>query len=115
MVTSVTSLGRSGLYDWVIQRATAVIIAAYVILLLGFFMVTPDLSYDQWRSFMGSLGMKVFNLMTLFSIISHAWIGVWTISTDYIKPTAVRFLFQGLCGLASFAYVIWAIDILWGL
>ena len=29
MVTSVTSMGRSGLYDWLMQRVTAVILLAY--------------------------------------------------------------------------------------
>ena len=36
MVTSVTSLGRNGLYDWLIQRVSAVVIAVYVIGMLGF-------------------------------------------------------------------------------
>lgn len=114
MVTSVTSLGRSGLYDWLIQRATAVVVALYVIVMLGYLVTTPDLSYLQWREFMGSLCMKVFNLITLFSIIAHAWVGLWTISTDYIKPMVLRFLFQAACGLTAFAYIVWAIDILWG-
>ena len=30
MVTSVTSLGRNGLYDWLIQRVSAVIIGVYL-------------------------------------------------------------------------------------
>ncbi|RLA58972.1 MAG: succinate dehydrogenase, hydrophobic membrane anchor protein, partial [Gammaproteobacteria bacterium] len=29
MVTAVTNLGRSGLYDWLMQRVTAVILLAY--------------------------------------------------------------------------------------
>ena len=29
MVTAVTSMGRSGLYDWMMQRVTAVILLAY--------------------------------------------------------------------------------------
>ena len=36
MVASITNLGRSGLYDWVIQRLTAVILAVYTLFLLGF-------------------------------------------------------------------------------
>jgi len=113
MVTSVTSLGRNGLYDWVAQRLTAVIIACYVIVLLGYLMMTPDLTFAQWQGSMGSLCMKVFNLLALFSIIIHAWVGLWTISTDYIKPLGIRLIFQAACGVTAFAYVVWAIDILW--
>ena len=35
MVTSATSLGKSGLSDWIIQRVTAVVIAVYVVVVLG--------------------------------------------------------------------------------
>ena len=31
MVNSVTNLGRSGVYDWVIQRLSAVIMAVYTL------------------------------------------------------------------------------------
>ncbi len=114
MVTSVTSLGRSGLYDWLIQRGSAVVVALYVVVILGFLVTTPDLTYMQWREFMGGLCMKIFNLITLISIIAHAWVGLWTISTDYIKPVVIRLVFQVACGVAAFAYFVWAIDILWG-
>ena len=33
MVNSVTNFGRSGLYDWVIQRLSAVILAIYTLFL----------------------------------------------------------------------------------
>jgi succinate dehydrogenase / fumarate reductase membrane anchor subunit len=113
MVTSVTSLGRNGLYDWVIQRASAVVVALYVFVMLGYLIFTPDLTYLQWREFMGSLGMKVFNLITIVSILAHAWVGLWTVSTDYIKPMPIRFVFQAVCGIAAFAYFVWAVDIFW--
>ena len=47
MVKSVTSLGHSGLHDWMIQRATAVILAAYVIYLAVFLFATPNLQLDR--------------------------------------------------------------------
>ena len=45
MVTQVMSLTRSGLADFVIQRATAVILAAYTFCLLGFFLGTTPVTY----------------------------------------------------------------------
>ena len=49
MVASVTNLGRSGLYDWVIQRLSAVILALYTLFLLGFVIASPDMQYSQWQ------------------------------------------------------------------
>ncbi|NQY85123.1 MAG: succinate dehydrogenase, hydrophobic membrane anchor protein, partial [Alcanivorax sp.] len=59
MVTSVTSLGRNGLYDWLIQRVSAVVIAVYVIGMLGFLIAQPDLDYGTWSAFMGSVPMQI--------------------------------------------------------
>ena len=43
MVASVTNLGRSGLYDWVIQRLSAVVLALYTLFLVGFLAGSSDL------------------------------------------------------------------------
>lgn len=115
MVTNITSLGRSGLYDWVIQRVSAVVIALYVIIMLGYLMTTSDLTYDQWVGFMGSPGMKILNVVALLGIIAHAWVGLWTISTDYIKPFVIRCAFQVGTGLLALVYLVWAVNIFWGI
>ncbi len=43
MVNSVTNYGRNGVHDWIIQRASAVILALYTLFLLGFVIATPDM------------------------------------------------------------------------
>lgn len=114
MVASVTSLGRNGLYDWLIQRFTAVVLAAYTLFLLGYLVLNPDLTYTQWSGLFDCTPMRIFSLLALFSIGAHAWVGLWTISTDYMKGTGVRVIFQAVCGVVMFAYVVWGIQILWG-
>lgn len=121
MVTAITSFGRSGLYDWLIQRISAVIMAAYVIFLTGFILLTPDLTYQQWSDLYSQLWMRVFSLATLISIAAHAWIGLWAVLTDYItnrmmggKATVLRLLCQVLLGAVTLFYVVWGVEILWG-
>lgn len=114
MVASVTSLGRNGLYDWLIQRFTAVVLALYTVFVLGYLVLNPDLTYTQWNELFECTAMRIFSLLALFSIGAHAWVGLWTISTDYMKATGVRVIFQALCGVAMFAYIVWGIQILWG-
>ena len=114
MVNSVTNLGRSGLYDWVVQRLTAVILALYTLFLLGFVIASPDLQFSQWQGLFAQTWMKVFSLAALISICAHAWVGMWTISTDYLtKSAALRFAFQLVCAGFLFVYLVWGIDILW--
>ncbi|MFZ5601921.1 MAG: succinate dehydrogenase, hydrophobic membrane anchor protein [Pseudomonadota bacterium] len=122
MVTSVTSLGKSGLYDWVIQRASAVVLGVYFLCLMGFLISTPDLTYTQWHAFMSSTYMRVFSLLALLSMAAHAWVGLWTVSTDYITTrqlgaiaTPLRIAVQAGFVLVTIVYVIWGAQILWGI
>lgn len=121
MVTSVTSFGRSGLYDWLIQRVSAVILAAYTIFLAVYLLLHPGLTYEQWHLLFGSLCIRIFSLAALLSFISHAWIGLWSVLTDYItvrlmgsKATALRIFAQVVLGGVSLTYLVWGIEILWG-
>ncbi len=114
MVSSVTNFGRSGLYDWVVQRLSAVILAVYTLFLLGFVIATPDMTFAQWHGLFDQTWMKVFSVAAIISICAHAWVGMWTIATDYITgSTGLRFIFQLVCVAFLFTYLVWGIDILW--
>lgn len=114
MVTNVTSLGRSGLYDWLLQRISAVVIAVYFLTIMGFLLGHSELDYVTWKNFMSSLPMRILSLLMLVALVAHAWVGLWTIATDYLKPLILRLTFQLICLVTNLAYFIWAIDILWG-
>lgn len=113
MVASATSLGRSGLHDWMIQRVTAVVLAAYVIYLSGFVFSSEVMAFSTWQGLFAQTWFKVFSLLALASLCFHAWIGMWIVSTDYIKPTGIRMVFQVLVILSCFAFLIWGAQILW--
>ena len=115
MVTSVTNLGRSGPYDWLIQRVSAVVLALYTLWLLGVVFFTSNMDYAAWSALFSHTGVRIFSLLALIALGAHAWIGLWTVSTDYLKHGAIRFVFQAGCGLIMFVYVVWGIQILWSL
>jgi succinate dehydrogenase / fumarate reductase membrane anchor subunit len=122
MVTAVTSFGRSGLYDWLIQRVSAVVLSAYTIFLVVYLVMNPDLTQAQWSELFSQLWMRVFSLITLVSIIAHAWIGLWSVLTDYItarqmgsKALIIRVIVQMILGVVAATYAVWGVEILWGL
>ena len=122
MVTNVTNFSRSGLYDWMAQRVSAVVLAAFFLFLLGFLVANPGLTYADWHGLFAKNWMRIFSLLAVVALSVHAWVGMWTISTDYLTPmalgkkaTAVRLLFQAVCGIAMFAYFVWGVQILWGI
>lgn len=122
MVTNVTSFGRSGLSDWLVQRVTAIVMAAYTVFLVCYLALNPDMDYGQWKSLHQCLPMKLFSLAAILSIAAHAWIGLWAVLTDYVtvrmmgaKATPLRILLQLGMITVTLAYVVWAVDILWGI
>ncbi len=114
MVKSVTSLTRNGLRDWLIQRVSAVIVAAYIIAMVIYFVVHPNLQHHEWLLLFQNDWMRVFSLIFLISLLAHAWVGVWTIATDYIDSIRLRFLFLIVVLLVLFASLIWGVMIFWG-
>ncbi len=120
MVTNATNLSRSGLSDWLIQRFSAVILAAYALCILGSLVMNPDMNYEQWRALFSGTGMRLFSLIALASLCAHAWIGMWTIGTDYLTErflgngaTLVRLIYQAACVLLIAVYLLWGIEIFW--
>ena len=120
MVTNVAIFGRSGLFDWVVQRISAVVILLYVLCHAAIILSTPEMDFVRWRALFADTGMRIFSLVTLAALCAHAWIGIWTIATDYLiarmlgpKATFIRFLFLLICLGITAVYFIWGIMILW--
>ena len=115
MVTNVTSLGRSGLYDWLLQRATALILGVYCIYLMFFMCTHVPLSYAAWVSFYASVPVQLFTAMALLSYVVHAWIGLWTVTTDYLNCSILRIGVQLLIITSLVLCLFWGISIVWGI
>ncbi|WP_435929554.1 succinate dehydrogenase membrane anchor subunit [Dryocola sp. BD613] len=114
MVSNASALGRNGVHDFLLVRATAIVLTLYIIYMIGFFAVTGDVTYEVWRGFFASAFTKVFTLLALFSILIHAWIGMWQVLTDYVKPVAIRLGLQLLIVVALLVYVIYGFVVVWG-
>jgi len=122
MVTNVTSLTRSGLSDFIVQRVSAVVMAVYTFCVVGFFLANPGMTHAKLVAYFGSTAMVLFSTLMVLSTAAHAWIGMWTIGTDYIRPhyfgshaTAFRLGYQAGCLMFLFVYVVWALQLFWSL
>ena len=89
-----TSLTENGLHTWILQRITAVILGIYLIYICIYIMLGVGLDYAAWHFLNTNLAIKIMNTITLCSLVYHAWVGVWTVTTDYIKKTWLKLLIQ---------------------
>ncbi len=121
MVRSVTSFGRSGLSDWLVQRISGVVIAAYFFFIVVWLVAHKGLDFDTWHAFHQQVCMKIFNTVTLLSVVAHAWIGIWAVLTDYVtvrllgpKATVLRLVFEIAAIGLLVVYTLWGLAIVWG-
>ena len=103
-----------GLRDWLMQRITAVVIALYLLLLLGLLLFKPGMNLDAWQALFSRTWFKLVTFTTLISVFLHAWVGMRDIIMDYIRPTGIRLTLEVLVAASLVLYTGWSIQILWG-
>lgn len=114
MVTSVTSLTGNGLKDWLIQRITAVYFAIYTLVIMSYIICHTTLQFESWQMFFEPLWFKIATVLALFALLLHAWIGIWTVTTDYLKCTSLRLAVQIVIALTLGCELFWCLTIVWG-
>jgi succinate dehydrogenase / fumarate reductase membrane anchor subunit len=113
MLDNATSLSRSGLRDWLIQRVTAVVMAVYCVVLIAYVLSVDHLSYQFWHDLYHHTSIRVLSFLVVLSIVLHAWIGFWTVTTDYVKLFFLRLFLQMAVFLGLIALLAWGVVILW--
>ena len=122
MVVGLLSARNRGLLDFVMQRVSALVLGLYTLCLLGFLVSHSELSQVEWVGFMRSMPMMIFSTVSLVSLCVHAWIGMWTIGTDYIRSfsfgkrsTFLRQVYQAFVVALLLAYLGLGSSIIWSL
>ncbi len=117
---SAMGLTGSGSRDWILQRISAIILALYTLVMLAWLLCNSGFDYVQWQQFMGSTAMGVFSLLAVVALAIHAWVGMWTVFTDYVttqqmgdSATGLRIVLQGAAIVSIIAFTLWGIQIFW--
>ena len=112
MVNRIVTGAHYGLTDWLAQRVTAVVMAAYTV--IAFLMVATGgtLGHAGLKALFAPQWFRILTLLFVASLLWHAWVGVRDILMDYIQPTGVRLSLQVLVILTLAIYGFWALAIL---
>lgn len=102
-----------GLKDWLAQRLTACVMAAYTIILLVSFLTGANFTYEGWAGMFAQQWFKIATFVTLLSLFYHAWVGMRDIWMDYVKPVAIRLTLQAATILWLIGCAGWAAQIIW--
>lgn len=108
------AIKRNGIQDFVSLRATGVILTAYALCIMGFFVTADQVTYHIWKEVFSGMGMKIFTMLALCCVSIHARIGMWQVATDYIKNAKARAVLAFFVSVLSFVYVAAGLFVLWG-
>jgi succinate dehydrogenase / fumarate reductase membrane anchor subunit len=113
MVKSVSGLTGSGIKDFLVQRFTAYVLLIYVLIFIVYSYTYGPLDYTAWKAMWSWTPIKVGTLLSCLCLIGHAWVGMWTVFTDYIHCAWLRGSLMLAMVLSFVAYFLWTVQILW--
>ena len=74
------------------QRFSAVFILAYTIWVITFFIFNQPFEFSAWEQFTNQQIFLIFTSLVALITLLHAFIGLWTIGTDYFTQRTIGFL-----------------------
>ena len=103
-----------GLGDWLLQRLTAVVMAAYTVVALASVLWHRPSAHANWKAMFEGAPFRLFTMLFFAALLYHAWVGMRDILMDYVHATGLRLAMQATVGLVLSFYLIWSASILWG-
>lgn len=106
---------RGGTGIWLLQRASALLMAVLLPVILAYALLQGPNDYESWRALFAPLAAKVAALLFVAAMLVHAWIGLREILIDYVHPMSIRLPLYLVFAVLYLTCLIWAVDILWGM
>ena len=105
---------HSGTGNWLLQRATAIVLALSLPGLILVFLMALPLDFSSWQALFAPLWNRVLMLLTGTALALHAWVGMRDIFMDYVHPVGLRLALVLLVILTLAGSVVWLAAILFG-
>lgn len=101
-----------GLRPWLIQRASAVYMALFVIYIGLALATASEFSYPQWRDWLSHPVNLISVGLFIIALLFHVWIGMRDIILDYVHNTLVRMIAFSLVIIVLVSSGLWSAKIL---
>ena len=116
-----------GSFIWYTQRYTSLIILSYLIYIFSFIFNNQDINFFSWSDFFLSFQVRFLTSIVFLVIVLHAFIGLWTVGTDYLTKRTLgylnislsrgadilRYIYYFIFGLLGIVYLTAIFYIIW--
>ena len=101
--------------EWWLQRISAILIAAYVLLVFGLLLTKGTPNAMQWQALFANTAFKLATLLAILATAYHGLVGAMHVWPDYVKNRAVLAVLNAYTWLAAAAVALWSVYILFGM
>lgn len=108
-----TTGAHTGTGTWLLQRATAVVLALALPLLTAYFLAALPFDFAGWQALFAPLWLRVSMLLSAAALALHAWVGMKDIFMDYVRHTGLRLALLLAVIVVLAASVVWLAAVLW--
>ena len=105
---------KGGYYNWWLQRISVVFPSLLLVTILYQWWVNGVQSVLAWHAVFMSPWVNILVLLASFSILVHAYLGIWTVCTDYIHTVWLRRSVHLLVLVMLLGLFIWSVCIAMG-
>ena len=105
---------HTGTGTWLVQRATAAVLAVALPALTIPFLAAMPLDFAGWQALLAPLWLRVLMLLTGAALALHAWVGMRDIFMDYVHPTGLRLALYLAVMVTLAGSVAWLAAVLFG-
>ena len=104
---------KPALRNWLMQRLSAVLLAAYSVIMPMYVWRTIAPGATGWHQLFMPAPVRLATLVFVLVLGLHAWLGMNEILLDYIKSARLRVMLQALVVIWLLACVLFLAVILW--
>jgi succinate dehydrogenase / fumarate reductase membrane anchor subunit len=104
---------HTGTGNWLLQRATAGVLAFLLPGLIGYFLAAMPLDFAGWQALFAPRWLRVLTLLATLALALHAWVGMRDIFMDYVHPIGLRLALYLLVIITLSGSVAWLAAVLW--
>jgi succinate dehydrogenase / fumarate reductase membrane anchor subunit len=105
---------HTGTGTWLVQRATAVVLAVALPGLILCFLAAWPTDFTGWQALFAPRWSQVLIMLTGVALALHAWVGMRDIFMDYIHPVRLRLALYLAVIITLAGSMVWLAAILFG-
>ena len=105
---------HTGTGSWLLQRATAGMLALVMPGLLVYFLIALPVDFAGWQALFAPLWLRISMLLAGLALALHAWVGMRDIFMDYVRPVGLRLALYLAVIVTLAATLVWLAAVLWG-